>query len=225
MWKNLKRSLRSVVIVSGDVTQQVSLGYGPMLVGSGKLSVQPRVLSGPFDSLEISGAAAIEVRRADGCSIEIHGDDNLVELLETELIGSTLHVGIKRGTNFTSRLPLKVVATAPTIKLVDLSGSGDVILDALEQAELRVELSGSGDVVANGSVSAVFLTLHGSGDINTRRLLARKANIKLHGSGDIRAFASEEAKVRLHGSGDVIVAGKPKMRDAKLSGSGDIDFE
>ena len=57
------------------------------------------------------------------------------------------------------------------------------------------------------------------------RLRARKATIKLHGSGDVREFASEEAKVRLHGSGDVTVKGSPKIRDAKVAGSGDIDFD
>ncbi|WP_370656522.1 GIN domain-containing protein, partial [Klebsiella pneumoniae] len=47
----------------------------------------------------------------------------------------------------------------------------------------------------------------------------------LHGSGDVRAYASEEAKVRLHGSGDVTVKGRPKVRDSKVAGSGDIDFD
>lgn len=219
-------SIGSVVIQSGgNVAHDFSGASGPMLVGSGMYAVQPRVLSGPFDSLEVTGPAAIEVVRGESCSIEIHGDDNLINFLETELIGSTLHVGIKRGASFSSHLPLKVVAKAPSIEQVDLSGSGDVTLSELDQSELRVELSGSGDVVAQGRVSSVFLTLQGSGDIDTLRIQARRANIKLHGSGDIRAFASEEAKVRLHGSGDVTVAGKPKSRDAKVSGSGDIDFE
>ncbi|MFX8156703.1 DUF2807 domain-containing protein, partial [Acinetobacter baumannii] len=83
----------------------------------------------------------------------------------------------------------------------------------------------SGDVVADGCASTVSLALQGSGNIDTRRLQARKATIKLHGSGDVRAFASEEAKVRLHGSGDVTVKGRPKVRDSKVAGSGDIDFD
>ena len=165
------------------------------------------------------------MRRGDRCTIEVHGEDNVVDFLETELVGSTLQVGIKRGVNFTSHLPLKVVATAPAVSEVDLSGSGDVRLSGLDQDELRVELRGSGDVVADGRVSIVSLALQGSGDIDTRRLQARKATIKLHGSGDVRAYASEEAKVRLHGSGDVTVKGRPKVRDSKVAGSGDIDFD
>ena len=211
--------------VGSGCTQIGIVGGGSMVVGSGKSVVQARTVQGDFNLLEVTGSAEIEVRRADCCTVEVQGEDNLVDFLETKLIGSTLHVGIKRGVSFTSHLPLKVVATAPSITDVDLSGSGDVMLAGLEQAELLVELNGSGDVVADGTVASVSLTLHGSGDIDTRRLNARKANIKLHGSGDIRAFAKEEAKVRLHGSGDVVVKVCPTIRDARVSGSGDIDFD
>lgn len=206
-------------------THVLNPGSGQMVVGSGKGIVQQRDLRGVFDCLEIIGSAGIEVTRGDCCTIEVHGEDNLVDFLETELVGSTLQVGIKRGVNFTSNLPLKVVATAPAVAEVDLSGSGDVRLAALDQVDLRVDLRGSGDVVADGSVSTVALVLQGSGDIDTRRLQARKATIKLHGSGDVRAFASEESKVRLYGSGDVSVKGSPKVRDTKVAGSGDIDFD
>lgn len=215
----------TVISIGAGGTQVFNAGGGPMVIGSGKGIVQPRDLVGSFDSLEVTGSAGIDVRRGDRCTIEVHGEDNLVDFLETELVGSTLQVGIKRGVNFTSHLPLKVVATAPAVREVDLSGSGDVRLSGLDQDELRVELRGSGDVVADGRASTVSLALQGSGDIDTRRLQARKATIKLHGSGDVRVFASEEAKVRLHGSGDVTVKGRPKVRDSKVAGSGDIDFD
>lgn len=218
-------SVGTVISVGAGGTQVFNAGGGAMVIGSGKSIVQQRDLGGSFDALEVTGSAGIEVRRADHCVIEVHGEDNLIDFLETELVGTTLQVGIKRGVNFTSHLPLKVFATAPTVSEVDLSGSGDVRLSGLEQDELRVELRGSGDVVADGRSSTVTLTLQGSGDIDTRRLKAIKATIKLHGSGDVRAFASEEAKVRLHGSGDVTIKGSPKIRDAKVAGSGDIDFD
>lgn len=215
----------TIISIGAGGAQIFNAGGGPMVIGSGKGIVQTRDLAASFDCLEVTGSAGIDVRRGDRCAIEVHGEDNLVEFLETELVGSTLQVGIKRGVNFTSHLPLKVVATAMAIREVDLSGSGDVRLAGLDQDELRVELRGSGDVVADGHASVVSLTLQGSGDIDTRRLRARKATIKLHGSGDVRAFACEEAKVRLHGSGDVTVKGSPKIRDAKVAGSGDIDFD
>lgn len=216
---------RTVISIGAGGTQVFHAGGGHMVIGSGKGIVQSRDLTGSFDSLEVTGSAGIEVRRGDRCMIEVHGEDNLVDFLETELVGSTLQVGIKRGVNFTSNLPLKVVATAPAVSDVDLSGSGDVRLSGLDQDELRVELRGSGDVVADGRASTVSLVLQGSGDIDTRRLQARKATIKLHGSGDVRVFASEEAKVRLHGSGDVTVKGRPMVRDSKVAGSGEVDFD
>jgi len=214
-----------VINVGSGARRSFNSSAGPVLKGSGKKIIQSRAMDGVFDCLEVSGPADIEVTRGDECTIEVHGEDNLVDFFETELIGTTLYVGIRQSVSFTAHLPLKVTATAPTVREVELSGSGDVRMMGLDQPDLRVELRGSGDVTAQGRVDSVTLALQGSGDIDTTRLQADKVKIKLHGSGDIRAFASEEAKVRLHGSGDVFVKGHPKVRDSKVSGMGDIEFE
>lgn len=214
-----------VINVGSGGRRSFNSSAGPVLKGSGKKIIQSRALDGVFDCLEVSGFADIEVTRGDECTIEVHGEDNLVDLLETELTGTTLYVGIRQSVSFTTHMPLKVTATAPTVRAVELSGSGDVRMTGLDQPDLRVELRGSGDVTAQGRVDSVTLALQGSGDIDTTRLQAGKVKIKLHGSGDIRAFASEEAKVRLHGAGDVYVKGRPKVRDAKVSGVGDIEFD
>ena len=135
-------SVGTVISVGAGGTQVFNAGGGAMVIGSGKSIVQQRDLGGSFDALEVTGSAGIEVRRADHCVIEVHGEDNLIDFLETELVGTTLQVGIKRGVNFTSHLPLKVFATAPTVSEVDLSGSGDVRLFAVGNA-LRVHIARS----------------------------------------------------------------------------------
>jgi hypothetical protein len=197
---------------------------GPALTGSGERTVQARNLSGVFNCLEVTGSVNIELKREDRNSIEVYGDSNLVDLIEIKLMETTLNIGFKRGISFVSLLPLKVVLSTPAIPEVVVRGSANVLLEGLDQENLKVELLGSGGVIAAGRVDYVALDLQGSGDIDTMRLVARKAFIKVQGSGDVRAFASDEVKARLHGSGDVHVNGGSRVRDSKVSGSGRIKF-
>jgi hypothetical protein len=64
--------------------------------------------------------------------------------------------------------------------------------------------------------------MHGSGDINARRLRASDAVVRIHGSGDADIYADTEFDGSVYGSGDINVYGDPKYLDRHVSGSGDI---
>lgn len=211
-----------IKFASGDVSS--STGVGDSVVGSHKASSENRTTAGLFDRIEIAGFVEVQFRRADAPSIEVHGEDNLLEFLETHVVGSTLHVSSKPGANLVAHLPLMVVATAPTIHQAILTGSGGLRMSGLEQDSLSVDLRGSGDVRVEGGADTLTLKLQGSGDIDAAQLEARKVVIKLDGSGDIRAYAAEEADVSVRGSGDVNIAGNPGRRSESVLGSGGVIF-
>lgn len=208
--------------VSGDISGE---GAGTRIVGSGKPFAQRRDAQAPFDSVEVHGSINLKVTRDSKITLTVLGDDNLVDLVETTWDGTTLRVGLLPGYQIQTRNPLEVVATAPRVKRAVLTGSGDIVLKDLSQSELRIDLRGSGDVTAGGSVDQVELTVQGSGSIKAGHLKADIVLAALKGSGDIVAQANETAKVRVSGSGDVRIMGNPVVRDARVTGSGDISFE
>ncbi|WP_321808996.1 GIN domain-containing protein [Burkholderia sp. BCC1993] len=129
------------------------------------------------------------------------------------------------GRNVIATAPRIVVTiTLPQVANIKIKGSGDVQLIDIQQESLSLEISGSGDIAANGEVGTLYAEISGSGDIDTRELIADRADLSVTGSGDIKAMAREEADATVVGSGDIVIHGNPPVRRKRVVGSGRIKF-
>ena len=186
-----------------------------------------------FDQIYLKGSPTIEYTQSPGASkVQIAGSDNLVDLVECRVEGSTLIVNMKSRTNISygKEGRLKILVSSPMLKSASLQGSGDIHLGSLKVEGLDVSLTGSGDIVAenitcNSDFSAL---LKGSGDIDVKgQLRAKSVNLNLQGSGDLKVagVTGSEISAMLQGSGDLKVGSTniTSTVTAKLSGSGDMD--
>ena len=186
-----------------------------------------------FDQIYLKGSPTIEYTQSPGASkVQIAGSDNLVDLVECRVEGSTLIVNMKSRTNISygKEGRLKILVSSPMLKSASLQGSGDIHLGSLKVEGLDVSLTGSGDIVAenitcNGDFSAL---LQGSGDIDVKgQLRAKSVNLNLQGSGDLKVagVTGSEISAMLQGLGDLKVGSTniTSTVTAKLSGSGDMD--
>ena len=187
--------------------------------GSGDLITEEREVES-FSRIESSGAADIYVTVGEKLSVKITFDDNLVELIETKTRGKTLKIGCEE--NYRSRHACRIDITVPELERVYLRGSGDVLVERLDAEYFEFKLAGSGSLVAEGSTDELELRLSGSGDIDTRDLIAKEAYATLSGSGDIKIHAEESFDGSLSGSGDIAIYGNPSDYSRSVSGSGSI---
>ncbi len=187
--------------------------------GSGDLITEERDV-GSFQRIESNGAADIYVTVGKELSVKVTFDDNLIDLIETKTRGKTLKIGNRE--NYRSRHGCKIEITVPELERVYLRGSGDVLVERLESEFFEFRLSGSGSLVAEGTTNELEVRLSGSGDIDTRNLIAREAYVNLSGSGEIRVHAEESFDGSLSGSGDIAIYGNPPDFSKSISGSGSI---
>lgn len=201
------------------------------IVASGKYITKNVKVSG-FDRIQLKGSPTIEYTQSSGgTKVQVTGSDNLVDLIECRVEGSTLIVNMKPHTNISYGKAgrLKVLVSSPSLRSAFLQGSGDIYLGNLKAEELEVSLAGSGDIVAgdvtcNGDFSAL---LKGSGDIDVKgQIRAKSVSLTLQGSGDLNVVGvtGSEISAMLQGSGDLKVrsAYTTSTVTAKLSGSGDM---
>jgi hypothetical protein len=156
--------------------------------------------------------------------VRVAGDDNILELITTTIQGDALYIGCTGSFIASNEISVGIAMPQP-LESLRLDGSGDAELNDLRSHLLRITVNGSGTVVASGSVAQLEASLHGSGDVKARKLVAESATLSLHGSGDIRAHVTGSVIARLHGSGDIRIDGNPSRRDVQCHGSGDIEFE
>lgn len=197
--------------------------------GNKKVVTETRTLRSDFTKLEKSGSIDVVLTKGkqDG-KLELKGESNLLEYIETKVEGSSLMIHTKKGFNLNSKKPLQVTLKAEDINTIMAAGSGDVKTEGkatLKTKKFKIDRAGSGDVELNLSVKNLIINSTGSGDIT----LSGKANdlkINKNGSGDIYAYdlKVKNASVNSSGSGDSELKVKKNLEVSK-TGSGDIHYK
>jgi hypothetical protein len=140
---------------------------------------------------------------------------------------------------------LALILPGREFRKFEIAGSGNLILDKLDQSDLKIEIAGSGSVKANGNIEDLKIEVSGSGKADLDQITAHRAEIEIGGSGNVRAngkvdnlkmeiggsgdadfspITARTARVEIAGSGTVKAAGSIDDIDIDISGSGRADF-
>jgi hypothetical protein len=176
------------------------------------------------DSLSVSGAMTVRVRRDGPARVVVTGPAELVE----RVVLRRGHLGMERnwswwGGRSSSERLLVEISGAP-LEHVAVSGSSMVILGSLRQDSLTVRISGSGSVAADGRVSRLDARISGSGAARLSDMRAREARLSVSGSGSITVNAIESADLSVSGSGN-ISSETVRTADVSVSGSGHVRID
>lgn len=187
--------------------------------GSGDLVTQTRDLK-EFSRIKLKGSMDLFITVGKDQEVKLTYDDNLIDLIETEVRGKTLTIWCEE--SYSSSRGSRIDISVPSLETVDLSGSGDIEIHDLKGDIFEYSVAGSGDLTVGGKVDELEIKVSGSGDVDARELEAAEVYVRVSGSGDVRVFATESFDGRVSGSGDITFYGDPEHVSRHVSGSGDI---
>ena len=203
-------------------------GSGNRVTGSGKLANESRAITG-FQAIALRTSMKLVLRQGTREGIELRADDNILPLIETTVVERgglpTLEITTKKGSGFSTSNPIVATIDLITLRALSISGSGDVVGEALKTPGLSVAISGSGNVklrqIAADEVSA---KVSGSGDIEFSGRAAR-LGVSISGSGDVKArgLEADDVTVTVAGSGDADVTAR-KTLTVSIAGVGDVKY-
>lgn len=224
-------------------------GLAFIFAGNLKLHAQKNVerearLVSNFTIVDIGIAGEVFLSQGSAFKLELEGDAELLEEIETSVSGKTLRVRYPRSFFQRNQSKVKVYITMPVIEGLNISGSarltaetpvktsaidfnisgsGRVKINNLQAETVSSRISGSGGIELGGSarIQEMKITISGSGSLNVLELPAEKAFINISGSGSCRVYVNEYLEARISGSGVVYYSGKPQI-EAKISGSGRV---
>jgi Putative auto-transporter adhesin, head GIN domain len=188
--------------------------------GSGIAASSARAVPG-FSGVELAGSNVVTVHVGGKPSVVVHGDDNLLGRVTTQVWAGSLVIGNTPG-SVTSRTLMSVEVTVPSLESLVLSGSGVLVVDGLETPTLTATLSGSGVLRASGTATKLEITLGGSGDAQLDELVARDVHAVVRGSGRILVTATASLDASVPGSGAIVYSGNPAYVTTNVAGSGAI---
>ncbi len=193
-----------------------------------------------FEGLNLANSADVFLRPGTKQEVVVRGQENIINNLSTEVSSGILKIRNRRPV--WRRYDLEIEITVPTLRLIKLSGSGDIVTEqAFEDLDdLEVIISGSGSITANceaenlesvisgsgridldGKARQLDCRVTGSGSIHAYDLETKYATVVVSGSGSAKINTTKELDVRISGSGSVAYKGNPRV-DKKISGSGGV---
>lgn len=206
----------------------VNVDFGrETLRGSGDVITETRQVAG-FDRISLSGIGELTLTLGDQESLEVEAEDNFMEYIQTEVRGSTLHIGIDAPptTNFQPTRTIKYRLTMKEIVGIEVSGAGDIKAGEIVTTDLDVESSGAGNVVID-TLEAEFLSisLSGAGDLDIRGGEVSRQKVDISGAGTYKAsdLECQVADVLISGAGRATLWVTETL-DVDISGVGSLEY-
>ncbi len=199
----------------------MSMGGYAQTKGNGVIKSQDRDIEN-FTAIKLTCSADLHIVQGK-TALTVKTDENLLELIETEVENGTLYISVK-GRGFRSAKGLDVYITMPTLEKLMSSGSGDVEFgNTFKGNDIYISISGSGDIDGKFDVTNLELKVNGSGDTEISGIMGM-LKLSVSGSGDIDAdgLKLDECNIRNSGSGDISLTGKTNKLTVSQNGSGDL---
>ena len=117
---------------------------------------------------------------------------------------------------------LEITLPGREFKKFGIAGSGNLVLQKLNQDRLQVSIAGSGSIKADGKVQNAEIHIAGSGDADLGQVASQVTEVHIAGSGNTDIAPSDEADIHIAGSGDVNLHTNPRKLETHIAGSGRI---
>ena len=187
--------------------------------GSGVAVTQTRTVAS-FTGLDLAGSNNVTVIVGGPQSVAVHADSNLLNHVTTRVVAGTLVIGDTG--RFTTRTPMSVDVSVPSLTALNLSGDGQISVTGINAAQLTVTVSGSGLLSAAGTVTRLDVTLNGHGKAQLSQLTASNVHAVVSGTGLIQVTATTSLNAAVPGTGEIIYTGNPPQVTTSITGTGTI---
>ncbi len=204
------------------------MGFSQSVVGSHHVTESQRDV-GSFNSISVSSGWDLYLEQGSKESLTVEADDNLHEVLITEVKGGTLHIYTRKGVNIKGSEKKEVHVVVTNLKEISASGGSDVkAIERIEVGDFVLKLSGGSDLEMDdfvvGGLSGDF---SGGSDANID--MTGSGNISLNCSGgsdvNLSTVDGSTCKLILSGGSDVSLDGRMEELDVNASGGSDISAE
>lgn len=218
----LKTTMFAAVVAVGLFSIEASQADTP-----GKRIAEQRSV-GAFRAIELSGPYDVAIDAQGRSGLTLSGEREQLDKIETFVRGDTLVVRPTERTGFhfgftARRQTVTIQIGTHTLERLQMTGSGDVVLEQVNGERIALAVTGPGDLRASGAIKALELRVSGSGNADLERVRAGTVDLTMSGPGDVRlAHIDGRLQARLSGSGDLDAHDlRLASLDARLDGPGD----
>ena len=212
--KNLAFVISLVVLAAG-----CHHGRFAEIRGSGKRELQKRNVA-PFTSISAEGAFTIEVTCQKDQSLEVEGDDNVLEFVTAEVSGNILR--LKNTKNFSTNEPVKFRISVPNLEGLSVNGAGRIDVKNVNNDKFEIDTNGAPMIVVAGNTKVIDVGANGAGKIDAHNLHASRGVVDSRGVARVDLDVSDQLDATVNGPSTVTYKGDPVVNKT-IHGPGKIE--
>lgn len=217
-------------------------GWNQSISGNGQVVNDTRDIS-EFTGVHISSGIDVYLSQGSDFEVKVEADENLHEVILTEVEGKMLVVRTDR-VNIRNARSKKVHVTLPELNSLKISSAGDCVAQTpfkcedlhvsissagdlsmeVEAQRIDLDISSSGDARLAGSAEEFDVTLSSAGDLDAFDLIAEKVDVNVSSAGDARVFATEEISMNASSAGNIYYRGDARVVHSTSSSAGSIIY-
>ncbi len=209
------------------------------ITGNGNVVTEERDVSG-FRGLSVSNGIDVYIAPGEGGTLKVVADENILEVLKTEVRGNTLKIYFTESVCRTKSSKVYVrysdlssinISSAGNVKgegilitdelNIELSSAGNLELN-VEAEKMYVDISSSGKAFLSGRTGYLEAGLSSAGNLNAFELEAETGDVVVSSAGNAKVFITGEASFESSSAGDIIYRGEPEIRKKSSSSAGSI---
>jgi hypothetical protein len=168
------------------------------------------------DTIDIAVPATVHFRSGEGDEVIARGSPDAISHIE---VGGGRITFYCRGGGSRS---IDITLPGRDFRHVGISGSGNVVMENVNQPDLTLRISGSGTLRAQGTSDHVTVKISGAGRARLADLAMKQLTVDISGSGNIEAAPKDVADINVSGSGNVKLFSHPVQLRSHVTGSGRI---
>lgn len=197
--------------------------------GNGNVTTEERAINEDFNAVKGSSGLDVIITKGDQNKILVEADENLHEIIETEVENGMLKIGVEG--NIGNYKKKTVYVTYTSINTVEASSGADVVADSILEVEnltldsssgasitaevfsksLYAEASSGADLKITGKSSSLKAKASSGADIDARELLVLNCNADVSSGADIKINVKDRLEVEATSGGDIHYYGSPTI--------------
>lgn len=206
--------------------------------GNGNVLTEERPVSESFTAIRGSAGLDVFLEQGDEAKIVVEADENLLDIIETEIVEGKLKIGTKE--NIGRSKAKKVYVTYTSLNTIEASSGADVIansvvksenltLDCSSGSDLEVDIfakyviaetSSGADLKVSGKATNLDASASSGSDLNAKDLLVINCTADVSSGADITVNVKEKLISETSSGGDVHYYGNPGNVSKNESKSG-----
>jgi hypothetical protein len=208
--------------------------------GNGNIQLENRTLNQSFNAIKASQGLEVYITQGNEESIVIEADENLLELIKTEVKDNELRIYAEKNIGYAASK--KIMVTFKEVSKITSTSGSDVIstntitADYLElksssgsdmkltvnTSTLHCDSSSGSDLKLSGNTEKLVADASSGSDIKASELMAVSSQVKATSGADITVNTAKELTADANSGGDIKYYGNPDKIHKTDSHSGSI---